>query len=294
MEHVNSQLAVQGQQLLQKAWYAKAINGAALLLLAAGMAQWTWTLVNPPQSGTALPISGSPIAASASYNLDQLLAAELFGRVEKTPVQSLEEIPISSLNLVLTGVVAANKDSLALISVNGKEQMPFAIGEDILNGAVLDAIYPDRAIIVRHGIRESLMLRESSPALPTSAFLPSSSRNLSRTRSTPVRHLGGNNYELNRDTISRQLRSPEFLRQALIVPAAGGGFVVRNIQPGSLYEQVGLKKGDVIKKVNGKTINNMNDVMNLYRQVGDINNFSSINVEISRNGQQQQLQFQLR
>ncbi len=292
MEHVISQLTLHGQQLLQKTWFTMAINGAALLLLAAGMAQWTWTLVSPPQYGTATPISGSPIAASAAYNLDQLLAAELFGRVEKTPVQSLEEIPISSLNLVLTGVVAANRDSLALISVNGKAQMPFAIGEEILNGAVLDAIYPDRAIIVRHGIRESLMLRESSPALPTSAFLPPS-RSRARTQSTPVRRLGKNNYELSRDTVTRQLQSPEFLSQALIVPAAGGGFVVRNIQPGSLYEQVGLKKGDVIKKVNGKTINNMNDVMSLYRQVGDINNIGHINVEISRNGQQQQLQFQL-
>lgn len=293
MEHVLSQLTLQGQQLLQNTWVIRVINGAVLLLLTATMAQWTWTLVSPPQSGTVVPISESPIAASASYNLDQLLAAELFGRVEKTPVQSLEEIPISSLNLVLTGVVAANKDSLALISVNGKEQMPFAIGEEIISGAVLDAIYPDRAIIVRHGIRESLMLRESVPTLPTSAFMPPPSRNLSRTQSTPVRHLGGNNYQLNRDTIARQLRNPKFLSQALIVPTAGGGFAIRSIKPGSLYEKIGLKRGDVIKKVNGKTINTMNDVMNLYRQVGDINNFSNINVEISRNGHQQQLQYQL-
>jgi general secretion pathway protein C len=293
MEHVISQLALHGQQLLQTTWFIRAINGAVLLLLTATMAQWTWTLVNPPQSGTVMPISEAPIAASASYNLDQLLAAELFGRAEMSPVQSLEEIPISSLNLVLTGVVAANRDSLALISVDGKEQMPFAIGEEIISGAVLDAIYPDRAIIVRHGIRESLMLRESAPALPTSAFMPPASRNLSRTPSTPVQHLGGNNYGLDRDTVTRQLQNPGFLSQALIVPVASGGFVVRNIKPGSLYEQIGLKKGDIIKKVNGKTISNMNDVMNLYRQVGDINNFSNINVEISRNGRQQQLQYQL-
>ncbi len=289
MEHVISQLALHGQQLLHKTWFIRVINGAVLLLLTAAMAQWTWTLVSPTQTGTEMPISGSPIAASASYNLDQLLAAELFGPADMTPAQSLEEIPISSLNLVLTGIVAANRDSLALISVDGKEQMPFAIGEEILNGAVLDAIYPDRAIIVRHGVRESLMLRESAPALPTSAFLPAS-RNIART---PVKHLGGNNYQLSRDTITRQLQNPKFLSQALIVPAAGGGFVVRNIQPGSLYEQIGLKKGDVIKKVNGKTINTMNDVMNLYRQVGDINNQSNITVEISRNGRQQQLQYQL-
>ncbi|MEE8482710.1 MAG: type II secretion system protein N, partial [Acidiferrobacterales bacterium] len=253
MEHVISQLALHGQQLLHKTWFIRAINGAALLFLTATMAQWTWTLVSPPQSSTAIAISGSPIAASVSYNLDQLLATELFGRADKVTAQALEEIPISSLNLVLTGIVAANQDSLALISVDGKEQMPFAIGEEVINGAVLDAIYPDRAIIIRHGIRESLLLRESTPALPTSAFLPSSRK----PSQTPVKHMGGNDYQLSRDAITRQLQNPKFLSQALIVPAAGGGFVVRNIQSGSLYEQIGLKKGDVIKKVNGKSINTM-------------------------------------
>lgn len=293
MEHVISQLALHGQQLLHKNWFVSSVNGAALLLLTAAMAQWTWTLVSPTQTSIVAPISGTPIAASASYNLDQLLAADLFGSAENAPVQALEQIPISSLNLVLTGVIAANQDSLALISVDGQEQTPFAIGEEVLNGAVLDAIYPDRAIIVRRGIRESLLLRETTPALPTSAFM-SASRNSSRPVTKAVTHLGGNNYQLSRRAITRQLQNPAFLSQALIVPAAGGGFVVKNIKSGSLYEQVGLKKGDIIKKVNGKTINTMSDVMNLYRQVGNIDNLSNINVEVSRKGRSQKLIYQLR
>jgi len=78
----------------------------------------------------------------------------------------------------------------------------------------------------------------------------------------------GSNFTVERNTLTQQMQKPEFLTQALMVPNAGGGFLVREIQPGSVYEKLGVRTGDVIRSVNGQPINNMEEVMKLYQQLG--------------------------
>ncbi len=77
------------------------------------------------------------------------------------------------------------------------------------------------------------------------------------------------------------MQKPDFLSQALMVPNAGGGFLVREIQPGSMYEKLGLRVGDVIQSVNGQAVNTVDDVMRLYQQFESVANVS---VEVRRAG----------
>jgi general secretion pathway protein C len=222
-----------------------------------------------------------------------LLDAELFGRAAaaaaRDPALSLDAIPPSSLNLTLTGVMVTAGGSFALISAGGGPELPFAVGHEVAPGASLYAVYPDRVLIRRGGATESLMLKDSdtapagAPAGARSARAPSGANRVIQARS-------GDRFTVDREQLTRQMQTPEFLTQALMVPNPGGGFLVREIQPGSLYEKLGLRVGDVITTVNGQPVNTVEDVMRLYSQFGST---SSVQVEIQRSGNSETLVYNL-
>jgi general secretion pathway protein C len=75
------------------------------------------------------------------------------------------------------------------------------------------------------------------------------------------------------------------------VPNAGGGFLVRELQPGSIYEKLGLRPGDVIRTVNGQPVSSMDDVMRLYQQFGSA---ERVQVDVQRGGRSESLYYDMR
>lgn len=260
---------------------------AALLLLSSGLAKWTWQLVVPPTSQVIVTPGHDTPSRQASLNLQGLMSAQLFGKAEAEAKSSSPlNVPLSSLNLVLAGVVAAGESSIAIISVSGQEETPFSLGEEITHGALLHAVYSDRVILQRGGILESLVLEDLNKSLPGTAYRPASNH----SRRQEIRSLGNNNFVVPRAMLSQQLKNPDFLRDAHIVANKGGGFRVRRLKSGSLYSKLGLKRGDIIKSVNGVQINTMQDAMNQYQQLESL---SQVQLEIVRKGKSQMLQFHL-
>lgn len=285
-------------RLSSQPWLPYVINGLALVLLTAGLARWTWQLITPAIAPNA-PLS-APVArtnAAPAFNLQTIQSAQLFGVAPMAAGGgNIENIPLSSLNLALTGLIAAGDKGVALIRVEGQPEAPFAIGDTIVGGAVLHAVYADRAIIMRNGVAESLLLEGAAQPLPGTP-MPTPAPPTRGAITTPginpedVFAQGPNTYAVSRDAVTNQMRNPQkMLSQALMVPNAGGGFVVREIQPGSVYEHLGLKVGDVIRSANGQPLNSMDDVVKLYR---GSSNLSSVQLEVLRNGRVESLQYNL-
>ncbi len=279
------------QTILTKPWLPILVNVGALLLLASGLAQWTWLFFTPsvPQ---IIPDAGSRVqTAPAVANWQPLLAAQLFGAGPTTSGANIDRIPISSLNLALTGVVMAGKESFALIRVDKQPESPFAINQEITPGVVLQEVYSDRALILRAGVTESLLL-EGSAAVPLPGMTPDNAApakdntaNPSNANTLPIRQQGQNQYLVPRSFIDDQMHNPQgFLNQALIVPYNNGGFLVREVRPGSIFEKLGLRAGDIIRGANGQALNSMEDVMKAYREAN-----SNVVLDILRNGKQENL-----
>ena len=291
MEELATQVGHWTNRITNARAFAWLVNGAALVLLTASLAQWTWALIQPV-SQPATPVTtriGHATTKTTDSRVENMLAIELFGH-NPTADEKSKDAPVTSLNLVLLGVVAAGGESLALISVDGRDQQPFAIGEEIAHGAVLDAVYPDSAIILRRGVRESLVLQENMPSLPlSSVMLPTTA-----APAGEIKKINDNLYRIDRGMLKSQIGSPDLLSQALVVPHNQGGFEMRNVTPGSLYEQAGLRSGDVIKKVNGQPINTLDDAMRVYREMGGLDRLVAVNIDIDRGGQSQKLHYQLR
>jgi len=66
-------------------------------------------------------------------------------------------------------------------------------------------------------------------------------------------------------------------------PGKTDGVVINEIQPGSLFENVGLVNGDVIQEVNGKTISGVADLVSMYR---DLRPGTNVSVKVTRSGRQ--------
>jgi general secretion pathway protein C len=282
------------EQLVEKVvgnrWTPIAVNLLAMLLLVYSLAQWSWLLLD---RGSNVPRASARTAVTAPAGpTDQqlLLSANLFGQAAPGNLAT-DKLPLTSLNLVLTGVMVRGANSYALIRVEGGEETSVTVGEEVQAGTKLQAVLPDRVILLRGGVLESLMLKDSSSALPEGSIVMQGSNQTGALLNGISG--SGNQFKVSRETLTRQMQRPEFLSQALMVPNSGGGFLVREIQPGSIYEKLGVRAGDVIRSINGQPINNMEEVMKVYQQLGGIQQASNITVEVTRAGHSELLQYNL-
>ncbi len=274
------------EQWLARRWVPIVINMVVLALLSFSLARGTWRLITPTVPESPATATGE---TTGDLNLPALLSSNLFGQLSvtgKTGGVQLESIPLSSLNLVLTGVLISPGGGVALISAEGSPELPFGIGQEIASGVSLYAVYADRALIRRGGATESLMLKDTGAALPDGSILAPAPPQ----RGRGIERRGTNNFSVDRQQLTQQMQTPDFLSQALMVPNAGGGFLVREIQAGSVYEKLGLKVGDVINSVNGQTVNSVDDVMRLYQQFSSVAN---VQIDVRRAGRNESLVYSI-
>lgn len=261
------------ERVLANRWTPFVANALAVSLLAYSASQWTMRIWKPAPSAQS-PAGALPLIRPVSLDLPVILGANLFGIPEAGKASlSPDQIPLTSLNVVLTGVMVYGSDSFAIFSVGGAAEEPFAIGQEVTGGATLYSVLADRAILQRGGGFEAAVLRDSDSKLPAGAVVSGEAPHVVRPE---------------------MLKSPQVLSQAHIVPNSGGGFLVRTIQAGSIYEKLGLRAGDVIRSINGQTVNNMEDVLRIYRETGaDLSQPMQVTLDVMRAGKPEQLQFQM-
>lgn len=283
-------------------WLPTTLNGGMLILLVASLAQWTWLLVKPPLPPLVIAPPPPP-APTSTFSLQPLLAAHLFGQAsQELTGQRLDSLPVSGLNLVLTGVIASGSGGYALISVNGQAQEPFAVGRTVTDGVLLQAVYSDRVVIRRNGALESLLLEETDNAPAQVAQAPVRPmpvvNRAPNAAAEPVRATGDGAqgeseepiYMTPTEQTAAQPSPPDLMKQATLMSSRDGGVTVRLIQPGSIYEKLKMRSGDVIKSINGQQINSPQDAFRLYQQMPSM---GSVQVEIVRGGRSQLLSHQV-
>src|SRR5713101_702238 len=230
---------------------------AALLLLCWTLAQGTWRVLQPASPAVARA-GGADLA-----DLRGLGSVQLFGRPAPRSPAAVASVAPSNLNMTLTGVAARATGGCALVIVQGQPEAAFCSGEEVSPGVRLDTVERDRIVIVRNGVREAVFMKDAEGA----AAVPSP---------PIVQSVGTDRQIVDRRQLQQQLGRPEFLNQALIVPNPDGGFLVRQVQAGSLYEKLGLRPGDVIR---------------LYQQFGTA---QRVLVDVQRQGRNETLYYDMR
>ncbi len=236
------------------------------------------------------------------FNSDGIIPPPFGGSGEATfddddvPVKT--DLPIQ----VIGTLVHANPfRSIASLSLQG-EETPFAlkVGGALKDLAEIIAVFR-RRVIFRNLKSQRLEFVE----IPED---PKANQRRAQTILTPkFQRLGdepaivqaGNSFTVSRADVKEQLNNYQsLLRTARALPYTDPrtgeltGFKVTQLQPGSLFQKLGIQPGDVIKGVNGEPINSINRALEVFANLkGSVDDIDSVNLSVERGGSDQALNY---
>lgn len=288
------------------------VNGALFVLccfltsslIRGWLGEWLSSASAPPPVATAAaPRSGrdwTERKVILDRNLFQVSTLQPSAPAEPEPTDD-EELEATRLPLELLGTVAASDPKAAWAAVEDtsrRERIVVRPQDKLLDTATVVRIERRRIVLENAGRREELVLdEEGSPvqlqlarARPAPRPAPADVQDL-RER---VQQVGEGSYQVQRDEVEEAIRNPaELFSQARILPKYENGQMtgvqLNSIQPGSLFEEIGIRDGDVITQVNGIVVTSPQDSAALLRELTESNVFE-VNV-LGADGQPRTLSY---
>ncbi len=258
------------------------------LLLGLQLARLFWWAVPVPDVWQPLPAVPVETRRAAQVDVAALAEAQLFGSAAPAAAAetNLANAPDTNLNLTLLGIFAGDveADSRALISTGNGEEEPFSIGDEVVRGAELKAIFPDRVVLSRNGRNEVLRLDKDAP-----------SRNLvadtSSPNALPDRVALPQLASVREQILQDPTQAANYLR---VQPAAvGGAMRGYRIYPGrdrSLFNAAGLRPGDLVTAINGTELN---DATRALQMLTELSTATQVSLTVERGGNPQTVNISL-
>lgn len=217
--------------------------------------------------------------------------------ITQGPSVDLQTPQPTSLPLQLMGtIVHLNpKKSVASIQVRGNPLADgYSPGKDIEGMAELVRVERLKAIFRNKSNGRLEFVEIKDEAKLSMGVRPT-------TTGTDLIEQSGNDFAVNREDVNKFLdpaQLTEVVKQARCVdpvknPRTGAteGFRCVYVQPGSLIEKLGIRAGDVIKKVNGEALNNPTKAVSLLTK---LRNATSIEIVVDRDGTEESLRYSIR
>lgn len=199
----------------------------------------------------------------------------------------------STLPLVLVGTIVHKNPAKSIatieIKAGGSKIIPFVVNDEIENFGILLRVDRKRAILRNNqtGGNEYIEIRDKSAI----NFGIRNDKNTTPVASGPPQL----DFSLPRTDVNNYIKNlPELLQQARAEPNMVNGkldgYLMKDIMPGSIYEKLGLKVGDVIKSVNGEVLDSPTKGMEMYQA---LRNSNKISIEVDRNGTKETLTYNI-
>lgn len=235
---------------------------------------------------TSLRLANERIADSM-HRPDPALAGakNMFGSAA-TPNPSIQPTPkpVTNLPMTLIGTfIYKGQAPYAIIEEQKKKtQDVFNIGDMVFGDAKLKAIFADYVEIERNGKVEVLSL-DSTP-------------DRSEEMKGGVAATGTDSFVVDSSELDKALENlPLLLTQARAVPFFKEGRAVGlrlfAIKSGSLFEKIGLQNGDVLKAVNGNSLADLTQAMQLFQKLKEER---SLTLTMERNMVEKELRYEIR
>jgi len=255
--------------------------------------------MSPPPAAVA---EAPPAAVAAREPLDAykaILERNIFGTTTKSiEEKQAETTPQQDITLLfdLRGTVAGEgKYGFAVIEEKGSHKQRLIKMDDVVSGARILRIRRNALDVLIDDKERTLKLAErpEAPIVPPAGgkTMPADGKTM-----PVVSPVSGGSVILNRSEISTALTDMGgMLRQAQVRPyfKAGvpEGFMISNIQAGSLYQTMGIVDGDIIQGVDGRRIQTADDMTALYETMKKAPGMA---LSLERGGKQQTLNYQFR
>ncbi|MDX8412144.1 MAG: PDZ domain-containing protein, partial [Mariprofundaceae bacterium] len=189
----------------------------------------------------------------------------------------------------LHGTVVSDERSLAMLSSRpGAAVEVYHVGDVILPGVTLSAVEAMRIVVMPSSGLEEIGVEEGVASGSVSRQRPVTIDRL-LTQGTPIKQ------QVSRDMLEGELRDlGKLITQVRVAPHLENGkivgFEISSIVPGSIFERIGLQNGDVIQSINGQSLTDPQQAMQMYQE---LRNASQLSVALLRKQQVRNIQYQI-
>ncbi|MGE5189808.1 MAG: type II secretion system protein GspC [Gemmatimonadota bacterium] len=267
----------------------------------------------PPAARAAAGAAGQRAAAPAPDRWTNVFAPAQGMNIPSKIAKSGEAEPAVETRYVLIGTIASDAKSprRAIVWAEGmKEPRTLREGEELEPNVRVASIARDVVWLARGRRREKLELLpvgskarvSMPPASPTPAFrgrpqpgqpAPGAAAG---TPSLRVTQLGENLYALDDASVGQLTGNiNQYMTQVRIIPYFEGnksaGYRLAAIRPGSTFEQLGFRGGDIIQQVNNVELSSPEKMYTIFQNLKDE---KRVTVDIVRQGQKSTITYEIR
>jgi general secretion pathway protein C len=213
------------------------------------------------------------------------------------PNAEQEAAPVLSslpLNLIGTLVHSNPAKSIAAIEVKGKNAVISYTPEKEIEGLAKIISVERQKVIIRNLNSNRLEFIEMAKGGSKVAFGSSAP---SSGPGKDVQKVGDNNFVIKRADLLRYTNDlSSVLMQARAVPnrepgtGAINGFRILDMKPGSIFEQLGIQRMDVIKSVDGTPVDSPAKAMELYNT---LKSSPKVTIQVERNGKNETMNYNI-
>lgn len=250
-------------------------------------------------------------------------SAALYEPIVRRDIFNLEPAPVVappstttnenlSITLLGTSHLSGGIKPFAIVEDASGNQNLYRLGEMIPDAGRLLQIDRDRIVVLHEGKRVAVRIPEdelgnslgSQPTKGFDRFKRFHNRQFPHlrgpTRRQPsvggVHKLGPDRYAISRSTVNDNVSHmaqlfTEMRATPNIESGKSNGFMLSEIQPGSIFQQIGLHNGDVLTDVSGQPVSDPAKAMQL---LSTLDNQSSITLTVIRDGAPIRLSYSIR
>jgi general secretion pathway protein C len=240
-------------------------------------------LLTPSPAERAPAPAPEPPAGRSWSDRQKILERNLFKAsllAPARPVEVDEDLQATQLPLGLLGTVASPDPQLSWAAIEDKEtreHLVLRMQDDVKDGkATVVRIERKRVVLSENGELRELVLAENRgvPPMPKMSASKRPSRKSRAARRRSARNRSPVRPHEPPPSLEEVIRNPaQLFSQARILPKYEDGEMVgvqvSAIQSGSLFEEAGIKDGDVITELNGIKINSPEESATILRELSN-------------------------
>lgn len=197
---------------------------------------------------------------------------------------------LSNIALIAIFDLGDGKGVITISQKSKRDTVILGIGE-VFEGYTLKEVYRDYVIFEKSNKQYRVELNlEKIPKFTTSKQNEEPQKEIAKNiqfidDTYQVKRDYLNSYVNDFSKIWKDINIVDYKRKGKIA-----GFKIKYIKPKSVFETLGLKKGDIIKKVNNIELKSYNDAFKLYNK---IDKTKSLNIVIQRSNQEMEINYEI-
>lgn len=238
-------------------------------------ALWLIALFFLPQSGVER-VTAPDSGFYDSYKVARALGLE----AKKAPVK--KKAPLYKLDNVTLKALFDSEDAPFIMIEDERKLIMVALHENFKGYKLID-VQDDRAIFEKDDRRYELLFKDAKPV--KGSITEAEPEVIQNDTEVFIKRKEIKYYAKNFDQIWKSIKIKEVIEKKRLK-----GFRVTWVRRKSIFEQLGLKKGDLIIGVNGKKLKSISQVFRIYN---NIDKLDSLKLLIIRDNQEKELEYEV-